>query len=828
VVQVLVRCVACKTCIAVMEDAEIEGALADDPLAIGLASLPGSAAVASANARRSAACDPGVFESLQTANDTGSALAASPTRGGHDGRRGGMAWGTPESKATDNKSMLQGRMEEEVRFAEMESRMRSMIVDVVKPTVYRTTRLQQEHDSMCKKFEEMCAMHQGVIDAQNEAKAHIEMIQYFKEELDRFWHSNNALEDKMTVYQKTAMERILENEKTCESIQSTCARQCNNIDRNMQDVHRLQDLHKSLEVALEHSSQRSKERIDAEVMQIQHQIVDVRDLHQRLTEDVWGEEDCLDVSPPSLRRLDMQMRRTMSKLTEVVDDIGGLSKIEQDMLAIHKRQTIVEQQISTSDMACKDVRERMEKLADDSKKDFNQASNLMAALSANLVREARSNFSDEIKAAQQMRHDVDDFVRQTQASMTELEAHIRTSSKHCEAVLREVRTDVGNLDEKRKRDKQGLEEDMRGVRNRVGNALESTAAMLRGLEHVSGVMSMSLQSERMSIALDLQDFVERKDSHYIGICETSITERWRGIRSADGARTPIDPKQMVRQTYQPKPVSYQGTSFERLQLLALREKLVHAAQEVLSQGPHKAGAKAQRQLGGDMSFSPAPGFAPMIVGCMAETPSSDKAFRCASSCSARPGSRGQPSARGSPLLEDAICRPGNWPAASDDTAATAQSAQPGAHGGTPQIGASVSPRVPPSGVVPEADSQPVAPSDHSDAAGLEWIKQPCAKTLAVGKPHRPTGCQRPGAGPRPGLDKVAARATLPDHDAVQHRMTLSQMPVDRFADLVCGAESVTVERCAATAAVRLPSLAAGIERADDTCLRVNAPPLTAR
>merc|ERR1719221_321473 len=233
--------------------------------------------------------------------------------------------------------MVQGKMEDEVRFAEMESRMRSMIVDVVKPTVFRTTKLQQEHDSMCRKFEEMCRMHGGVIDAQREAKAHIEMMQFFKEELDRFWHNNNALEDRITEYQKTVTQRMLASEQTCESIRSTCVRQSNNLERNMQDVNRLQELHKSLEVALDHSSQRSKERVDTEVRQIQHQIIDVRELHQRLAEDVWGDENCLDVSPPSLRRLDMQMRRTMSKLTEVVDDIGGLNKIEKDMLAIHKR-----------------------------------------------------------------------------------------------------------------------------------------------------------------------------------------------------------------------------------------------------------------------------------------------------------------------------------------------------------------------------------------------------------------------------------------------------------------------------------------------------------
>merc|ERR1719453_2618301 len=74
---------------------------------------------------------------------------------------------------------LEVSMEEEVRQAEMESRLRRMITEVLKPSIVKVTLLQTDHEIMTQRFEEMIAGHQQVLGAQKEAKEHSQVIDVF-------------------------------------------------------------------------------------------------------------------------------------------------------------------------------------------------------------------------------------------------------------------------------------------------------------------------------------------------------------------------------------------------------------------------------------------------------------------------------------------------------------------------------------------------------------------------------------------------------------------------------------------------------------------------
>jgi len=217
-------------------------------------------------------------------------------------------------------------------------------------------------------------------------------------------------------------------------------------------------------------------------------------------------------------------------------------------------------------------------------------------------------------------------------------------SRQLEAMIREMRFDLDSHDEKRHRDKHVVEEQLHDINAKIINARDSSDSILRGLEHISGVISMTLQSERMSAALDLQEFADRRDTSYVGVREdTAETAKLHQLRAVKGIRQPgLNLEALHRIAYQPQPVSYQGIAFERPQLLALREKLVHVALEVLQQGPemkHRPGTADVAELLGYPLSSSIPA---------ARIPSAEQT-RC--STPARPGSRGQPGARGSPGLE---------------------------------------------------------------------------------------------------------------------------------------------------------------------------------
>merc|ERR1719335_1109202 len=116
-------------------------------------------------------------------------------------------------------------------------------------------------------------------------------------------------------------------------------------------------------------------------------------------------------------------------------------------MEVARRQEIAEDKITELGTTTKDLGERVEVFAQEAKADFKQASNLMAAFSANLVREARHSFKDELKHAQQMQKEVDDFVRQTQATITESDEFVKSLSRQLESMVREVRFDLDSYDQ---------------------------------------------------------------------------------------------------------------------------------------------------------------------------------------------------------------------------------------------------------------------------------------------------------------------------------------------------------------------------------------------
>jgi len=586
--------------------------------------------------------------------------------------------------------------EEEVRLANMESRLRCVIIEMLRPTIAKSTKLHTDHEMMVNKFQEMIKGHQNVLNAQKEAKEHSEMVHMFKTKLDDFWQHSNELEDRISQNHKTSVAKFEETEQALELNKSNTGRLARNFDKALQDMDRIHTEIKTMQVSLEKGIQKNKERMEAEMRTLHMAIQDIREMHQTLALEVVGHEDCDEISPPSLRRLDMQMKRRTRLLDEAIHDIHNLQKLDKQIFKIADRQSEADDELKDLIQKTRELSIRVEACAEEAKSDFKKASNLMAAFSANLVREARQNFKDELKHAQQMQQGVDEFVRQTQFSVSEMDEHLKSICRQLEASMREVRTDLDIVENKRKQDKQGVEDQVRHLTGRVGNMNDLSEQLLRGLEHVSGVINMSLQSERMSVALDLQDYLERKDTPYVGLRD-NLAEARRTVRSADGVRRPpVEIESLQRITYAPKPVSYQGTSFERSQLITLREKLVHGAQETLRHGPD-----TKRKLPGEAwADSPHSGMPHHVFSSI----TGEGTSRCGSSSSAvrpdsrpqrpdsrqqRPGSRNQPSARGSPLLEGELGSARDWQWSSDVKPGSLQQSETGTKDAQPSSRAAV-------------------------------------------------------------------------------------------------------------------------------------------
>eukprot|EP00448_Togula_jolla_P021520 CAMPEP_0170587238 /NCGR_PEP_ID=MMETSP0224-20130122/10179_1 /TAXON_ID=285029 /ORGANISM="Togula jolla, Strain CCCM 725" /LENGTH=529 /DNA_ID=CAMNT_0010910853 /DNA_START=1 /DNA_END=1587 /DNA_ORIENTATION=- len=482
------------------------------------------------------------------------------------------------------------RNEEEVKMAELECRLRAMIVEVLKPTVQRTTRLQIEYDLFVTKFERVSESLKEMSESLQEVKSYSDLVMQFKGQLDQFWDTNVAFEAKLNKQEKLTSDRFEAIERQCELEKAVSARNSRNIDRAAEDMDHFNGDLRNLQSALEAGLQKGKDQMDEEIKRLDGHLRDQAELFSRFSEEVWGIEETEEISPLSLRRLDLQMKKVNTTLAVAVTDITDLSRLDREMLAMTGHQKTLESQLASVSQLSNSLTSRVDRIVDDTKKDLARTTNRMSAFTANLMREVRTSAREDQEASRRMHEDVTKTMEETQATVVDLREHSEATRKEVEAVLREIRTDVEDLEQKRRSDRSNLEEVSHQLKSRIGVASHSSEASLRGLEHLSHVLSLSLQSERMSVALDMQDFAEKRES-----CDGANrgVKQWQSARGRDGLRPSNDVtlEEIAQLTYQPRPVNFQGTAMERPKLIALREKLLHMAQEDLLKGPGKGKAR---------------------------------------------------------------------------------------------------------------------------------------------------------------------------------------------------------------------------------------------
>mmetsp|Transcript_26964 Transcript_26964/g.48748 ORF Transcript_26964/g.48748 Transcript_26964/m.48748 type:complete len:616 (+) Transcript_26964:88-1935(+) len=480
--------------------------------------------------------------------------------------------------------------EDEVRQAELEVRLREMVLEVTAPTVERSVRLQNHCDHLSNRLQKQHQILMAMADDVRESKEQLDLVHHFKIQLDGFWNSQRDLEVKLAKHTKEVMSQVEQSAQQCGTLMSTTNLLNKQIMRTQEDSDGLRNDITKMQANLDMGIKKNKEYLDNEIKRMDFNVSQVKNMHQALSDEIWGPEDVTDVSPPSLRRFDMQTRKLEKTIREVLQELMTLRLLDGQVKKVTEIQGQHDTQLLTLTADHKALDERVDQNNKDTKAEIKKTANLMAAYSANLVKDVRGTFSNEVKELSSLSEDVQRFLKQTEESMNTLDEALQASGRTLEAAMKEVRLDIEGLDARRKRDKLGLEDSIDLLDKQVSGSVDTADQLLKSLEHMSGVIGMSLQGQRMVVALSVQDYIDRKDQTLVGI------KKHDGKIKGGKQATKLDLDDLIRMTYRPLSISFQGSNFERPQALALCEKLIHAGQEALSKGPSGGPPTAQHLL----------------------------------------------------------------------------------------------------------------------------------------------------------------------------------------------------------------------------------------
>merc|ERR1712072_532274 len=332
--------------------------------------------------------------------------------------------------------------------------------------------------------------------------------------------------------------------------------------------------------------------------------------HNSLADELWGEETGLAKVTGELSKTNLvvqQLTEEMKKVQEKKASLTQLSKVQEEVNELIREATsnVTSLKLTVGNVV-NDVREH-----------FRTASNTIAAHNATMIAEIRGSYQEELDHSSKLRQEVMKFMQDTQAAIKHLEQVAQSSHDQTEAMVREVRLDVEELNRKRKRDKANADIENKALKKRLGGVFDNSDLVLKGLEHLSGVLAALLESNRMQAALELQDDMDRRKVALTGYKEAP------GAKAPDDNKTPrggsrksMKEQQVVSvdnrclscsgQTatvlagfkiaclqYAPGQVKYETKDYER-------SELVEQAHEALVNGPEGLHKDVQRKMGGDI------------------------------------------------------------------------------------------------------------------------------------------------------------------------------------------------------------------------------------
>eukprot|EP00933_Yihiella_yeosuensis_P038033 TRINITY_DN32007_c0_g1_i1.p1 TRINITY_DN32007_c0_g1~~TRINITY_DN32007_c0_g1_i1.p1 ORF type:complete len:603 (+),score=115.69 TRINITY_DN32007_c0_g1_i1:152-1960(+) len=469
------------------------------------------------------------------------------------------------------------KQEEEVKLAEMEVQIRQMVLEVTKPTVERAVKLQNHCEHLQTQLNSQGEILSRLTADVAETQKNLDVVSQFKMQLNEFWESQRQLELKLADHTKDVLAKVENTEQTCKGLLSTTARLSKSIDRNAEDSEFLRmDLAK-MNSSVELGIKKCKDFLESEMRRIDFGMDQMKAMHHALCNEIWGPEEPDDLGPPSLRRFDMQIRKLQRTTKEVLYELKELRLLDVQLQKVTTTQGEHGERLVKLEKDTDQLESRIEKYNKDTKRDLKQTANLMAAYSANLMHDVRGTFTLEVKQLQDIHQEIQRFLKQTEDTVRGLSESLASSGRYLESSMREVRTDLEGLETRRKHDKLGLEENMLTLKTQVFSSVDTSQKMVGGLEHVISVLGMCLQSQRMDLALGIQDYVDRKEVNLVGTANNL----------KKGSVTSLEALKFF--PYSPSEILFQGNKFERPQMLALAEKLVFSAQEALINGPLAGG-----------------------------------------------------------------------------------------------------------------------------------------------------------------------------------------------------------------------------------------------
>ncbi|CAK9104065.1 unnamed protein product [Durusdinium trenchii] len=450
------------------------------------------------------------------------------------------------------------------------------------------------------------------------------------------------------------------------------------VDRVVGELGRVQDIGDALRADTNKRLCQQNKMLNVFKTDLEVKLVSVENRYNKLSDDLWSEET-------GLAKVMHDLSRTNEVVTSMSTEFSSMKHIKASIAQLEKVQEEVNNFTLETSNNVTALQQTVDRMMSDMKEHFQTATNTVAAHNAAMLQEVRTAYQEELHEAAQVRQKVDEFMQSEREYRRALEESICASQAQTEDLVRQVTSEVEEVGKLRRRDRNSQEVEIKGVAKQLAIVQESSQHVANSLEHLSRVMWTMVQCERAASALDLQDDQDRAKIALMGYKEET-SEKTRGggrtrrsrasspqpAEQADGqtvinvderclsccgkAQTVLSGFKMACLQYSPAPVVFARKTYNRSDLLGVREKMLLQVGSLEKWHEEHGGSQVHESLEhGPVSFDRADIFgqtnaAPISSGAIVDSLTREERLDSRSSLA---GSR----ARSSPLTMPPIPTP---------------------------------------------------------------------------------------------------------------------------------------------------------------------------
>lgn len=582
-----------------------------------------------------------------------------------------------------------GPKELEVLVAELETRLRSTILRIIRPTLDQTKELSSRLDLLA----EQVAGHAPLMFITKQLREELEHQGDFAKVL---MEQLNARDEQSRSFERNAMHNIKQLHNSINELGDKHGDTVAELQKLTREHSRSNTAMGEIQASLDDETSRVWEGIlssNKKIETCRQEFLDHAKEQQRqredLLEDLFGDDKGLT-----------KLRQDFTALSRFVERVPDMEQYLEEVIRhtadLEQRQTECTEYCASSKQTFIDFEKFTEKRLAVMKDEFRQEANRLVAHHASLLKQIRNDYSDEVGLFAKLRAEVSDFQLSTDKFCRDVAQMIERESQRTDALHSVLGTNMDEIRKNRRKDRLTIEAEIHGVRRDMAANQEVSHTTSVSIEYLSRILALVLETSRISNALEMQDFVDRCAERWLSVPDDlgkrpqpSTTVEAFEQQQHEHQRHAQHPHQhdwwstsdlvqidwrtgLASGEYLPGQVSYGGSVFERKELLLLHHRMLTKAHAAFQLGP-------KRELTSIHGFTAAASGCmqpaqPCANGCAssAQQPSSRKSAKSAKTCSTvdedpedpkfsaesslrgsrgsgrqRPGSQGQPQAMGS-------------------------------------------------------------------------------------------------------------------------------------------------------------------------------------